>query len=194
MKIDLKKPIPWRKLMAEFAGHRVSGGRPRQEVTDRIAWKDAVRRPFLLLLLTVPVLCVMPDPAKSVEAKPILPVPTHLRPLFSVMVAPASGVKTPQSASGSDSQQAGSAQDVLPLPEGKGKDTTKRVCGKCHSTNVFAQQRHTSKQWSSIIDNMVSKGMEASDDDLDEILDYLAANFPLVPKKDVPVPSTPEQH
>jgi len=180
--------------MGDLAGHRVSGGRPRQEVTGRIAWRNAVRRPFLLSLLTAPVLCVMLHQAKSVEAKPISPVPARLHPLLSIMVVPASAGKTPQSAPASDNQQTSSAQDVIPLPEGEGKDITKRVCSKCHSTNTFAQQRHTRKQWSSIIDNMVSKGMVASDDDLDGILDYLAANFPPEPKKDVPAPSTPEQH
>ena len=64
-------------------------------------------------------------------------------------------------------------KDEIPLPEGPGKDLTKKTCGNCHSTNVWVQQRHTPEKWSSIIDNMISKGLEASDDDLATINDYL---------------------
>jgi mono/diheme cytochrome c family protein len=60
-----------------------------------------------------------------------------------------------------------------PLPDGKGKDVTKRACSACHSVNVFAQQRHTGDQWDAILDSMVSKGLSASDDDLDTIHNYL---------------------
>ena len=63
------------------------------------------------------------------------------------------------------------------LPDGPGKEVTKRLCTKCHGANVWAQQRHTREKWSSIIDNMVSKGMEASDDELDQVNDYLATHF-----------------
>jgi cytochrome c5 len=65
----------------------------------------------------------------------------------------------------------------IPLPEGKGRDLTKRLCSACHSSNVWAAQRHTREKWGSIIDNMLSKGLEASDDDLAVIQDYLTASF-----------------
>ena len=63
------------------------------------------------------------------------------------------------------------------LPEGKGKDLAIKNCGTCHAINVWTVQHHTREQWGSIIDNMVSKGLSASDDDLDTITDYLATNF-----------------
>jgi hypothetical protein len=69
-------------------------------------------------------------------------------------------------------------KDEIPLPEGTGKETTKRVCGNCHSTNIWVNQRHTPEKWSSIIDNMLSKGMEASDDDLAIVNDYLGKYLP----------------
>ncbi|MEO6829900.1 MAG: PQQ-binding-like beta-propeller repeat protein, partial [Acidobacteriaceae bacterium] len=42
---------------------------------------------------------------------------------------------------------------------------------------MFAQQRHSREEWSSVVDNMVSKGAKASDDEIDQITDYLALNF-----------------
>lgn len=72
----------------------------------------------------------------------------------------------------------------IKLPDGPGKDVTVRLCSKCHSTDVWAQQRHTREKWSSIMDNMVSRGLEASDDQLDDINNYLATYFGPPPAKD----------
>jgi cytochrome c5 len=78
------------------------------------------------------------------------------------------------------------------LPDGKGKDTTKRVCSGCHSTNTFASLGYTREKWSSTLDSMTAKGMDASDDEISEILDYLAAHFPPPPDKSAPaVPGNP---
>ncbi len=68
-----------------------------------------------------------------------------------------------------------SKKSDIHLPEGEGKDTAIRLCGTCHGTDVFARQRHDKDKWNQIIDNMTSKGMEASDDDLDKVATYLAA-------------------
>jgi mono/diheme cytochrome c family protein len=91
-------------------------------------------------------------------------------PAFAMQAGPDSGKK---------------AED--PLPEGKGKDITQKTCSACHGVTMFSSQRHTRDQWSSIIDNMVSKGLAASDDELNQINDYLATY--LAPKQDPP-PST----
>jgi mono/diheme cytochrome c family protein len=84
------------------------------------------------------------------------------------------------------------APALIPLPDGEGKDLTKTTCGKCHSTNIFASQGYTREQWSSIMDSMASKGMEATDDEAAQILDYLSASFPPKPSKaSPPAPANP---
>jgi hypothetical protein len=83
-------------------------------------------------------------------------------------------------------------KDEIPLPDGDGKALTKKTCGNCHSTNVWINQRHTTQKWSQIIDNMVSKGLEASDDDLGTINDYLGKYLAPPPKDAIP-PATPPQ-
>lgn len=60
-----------------------------------------------------------------------------------------------------------------PLPDGKGKDITKKVCSGCHALSVVSQKRRTADEWDDILERMISKGLEASDDDLDKIHDYL---------------------
>ena len=71
-----------------------------------------------------------------------------------------------------------------PLPDGKGKDVVMRLCSGCHAVTVFAKERHTPEKWASIVDSMVAKGMEASDDELATINSYLSTN--LAAPKDAP--------
>ncbi len=79
--------------------------------------------------------------------------------------------------------------DDIPLPDGKGKEETKKLCGSCHSTNLWAGQRHTREEWSAIIDTMASRGLEATDDQLEIVTTYLATY--LGPKKDASSDSAP---
>lgn len=80
-------------------------------------------------------------------------------------------------------QQTKSGDDI-PLPEGKGRDTTLRLCSNCHRLDRWDKQRHTPDQWSDIVDDMVGRGMDASDDDLAAVNSYLSKYL-------VPVPKTP---
>jgi len=86
-------------------------------------------------------------------------LPSHLKP--NLPLAPAAGMPAGVS-----------------LPDGQGKQLTARSCSSCHGVDVFTHQRHTLEEWNSIVDNMVSKGLEAPDDELDQISYYLAATFP----------------
>jgi mono/diheme cytochrome c family protein len=103
---------------------------------------------------------------------------------FTVISPAASGYFVPQA----DSQKPKSDDD--PLPEGKGKDVVKRLCSGCHAVTVFAKERHTPEKWASIVDNMVSKGMDASDEELDTINTYLSTN--LAAPKDAPSATPPQ--
>jgi quinoprotein glucose dehydrogenase len=70
------------------------------------------------------------------------------------------------------------AEQIASLPPGKGRETTLRACTTCHSTDMFAYQRHSPAEWSTIVDEMVSNGLNAPAATLDEITRYLAASFP----------------
>ncbi len=74
-----------------------------------------------------------------------------------------------------------------PLPAGKGKEVVQKLCSGCHSVTVFADQHHTPERWGQVVDNMISKGMDASDDQIVTIVTYLGTN--LGPK--TPPPPSP---
>lgn len=66
------------------------------------------------------------------------------------------------------------AQD---LPEGKGKDLVEQVCGACHGTDLVASRRATKDGWSYIVDDMVSRGASATNDQIAQINAYLSKNL-----------------
>jgi cytochrome c5 len=106
---------------------------------------------------------------------------------------------SPLQQTGQNSNQPGepSRNSDVPLPDGDGKALTQKTCSGCHSTDVFARQRHDEEKWNQIIDNMTSKGLTASDDDLDKIAKYLATflgpNSPPVPGAQDASPKTAPQ-
>jgi competence ComEA-like helix-hairpin-helix protein len=67
------------------------------------------------------------------------------------------------------------AQDSL--PEGKGKAEFTRICSQCHSTAVVTKLRNTEDGWSGVVDDMVSRGAQGTDDEFNRVVKYLAAHF-----------------
>jgi competence protein ComEA len=55
-----------------------------------------------------------------------------------------------------------------------GKALVERACTKCHNLEATARQHNTRDRWSAIVDDMVAKGMEATDAEIEKIIDYLA--------------------
>jgi competence ComEA-like helix-hairpin-helix protein len=66
------------------------------------------------------------------------------------------------------------------LPAGAGRELLVRSCIGCHKSDEFAAYRHTRVEYRSIVRRMGDRGAQASAKELDEIADYLAANFPKV--------------
>ena|ERR1700743_188325 len=66
------------------------------------------------------------------------------------------------------------AQD---LPAGKGKDVVEEVCGACHGADLVASRRATKQGWGYIVDDMVSRGATATNEQIAQINEYLTKNF-----------------
>ena len=64
------------------------------------------------------------------------------------------------------------------LPPGAGRDTTLRVCSRCHQPSVIATQRLNPDEWRDIVDTMVRFGAVADDLEISEITAYLSRAFP----------------
>ena len=64
------------------------------------------------------------------------------------------------------------------LPPGPGHDLTVRVCSACHSPDLAANQRLSAQEWNSLVQSMSARGAVATDDEFNQITDYLARSFP----------------
>jgi putative heme-binding domain-containing protein len=69
---------------------------------------------------------------------------------------------------------AGHAQN---LPEGKGKTEFQRICSGCHSVTMATSQRMDQAGWMGTVNDMVSRGAQGSQEDLDNIIAYLTTNY-----------------
>jgi hypothetical protein len=64
------------------------------------------------------------------------------------------------------------------LPPGPGRDLTERVCSGCHSPGLAANERLSPQKWHDLVRLMAAQGAVATDDELNQITDYLAKSFP----------------
>jgi hypothetical protein len=73
---------------------------------------------------------------------------------------------------------------ISALPPGPGREITARVCSGCHSTSLAANERLNPQQWHDLVRQMAAEGAVATDDELNQITDYLAKSFPNQKKED----------
>jgi competence protein ComEA len=71
------------------------------------------------------------------------------------------------------------------LPNGPGRETMKRVCSGCHSAENVAGMAKTREEWGALVGEMAADGAQATEDEFNEIVDYLATAFPKTPKINV---------
>ena len=68
------------------------------------------------------------------------------------------------------------AQDRLPA--GPGRDTLKKVCSMCHSPENVVGLAKSRSDWEAVVGQMATMGAQGTDDEFNQIVDYLAAYFP----------------
>src|SRR5436190_20303092 len=64
------------------------------------------------------------------------------------------------------------------LPAGTGRAVMIRVCSQCHAPENVVDQQLDLDGWKSLVDQMASKGAEATDAEFEDIVRYLATAFP----------------
>jgi cytochrome c5 len=79
------------------------------------------------------------------------------------------------------------------LPNGPGKDIVLRACVKCHSLKITTSKRASEDEWATSVNNMVNRGAVLSDDEIDEVIDYLSKNFKPVESDQKQQPDTTTQ-
>ena len=69
------------------------------------------------------------------------------------------------------------------LPDGPGKQLTVTICGKCHSPDRSAALHQSRRGWEMTVAKMVGMGAAGTDDQLNEVVDYLSKSFPAPPPR-----------
>jgi competence protein ComEA len=64
------------------------------------------------------------------------------------------------------------------LPDGAGKKEVLKVCDACHSAGSLLGEARTAAQWNDVVNDMVSRGAQGSDEELRRVVDYLTKTFP----------------
>ena len=64
------------------------------------------------------------------------------------------------------------------LPEGPGRVETERLCKNCHEIAKAVSVSQDRNGWTNSIVKMMGLGLQASDSDLEIVLDYLTEHFP----------------
>jgi competence protein ComEA len=76
------------------------------------------------------------------------------------------------------------------LPPGEGKAIVERMCSSCHALKVVTSKRASPEQWSQLVDQMVSRGAEGTDEEVQTVVEYLSKYFGL----DSPPPAAEKEH
>jgi cytochrome c5 len=63
------------------------------------------------------------------------------------------------------------------LPDGPGKVAFEKSCTTCHDAAQAINMRRTKAEWEQVIDDMVTRGANGSDQELDAITAYLTKFF-----------------
>jgi competence protein ComEA len=67
------------------------------------------------------------------------------------------------------------------LPEGNGRDLVQKVCNSCHSVDLITTHRQTRDEWTGTVQRMAQHGASATDEQFNEIVNYLTNNFGRTP-------------
>ncbi len=67
------------------------------------------------------------------------------------------------------------AQDNL--PEAKEKETFVKMCSNCHAIERVVKVKFSKKFWASTVDDMVSRGAEGTEEEVESVINYLSRYF-----------------
>jgi len=63
------------------------------------------------------------------------------------------------------------------LPEGPGKALVQSACTQCHGIDVIVRQPRSRDDWTEVVSRMVGNGAELSDEDYNQVIQYLATHL-----------------
>ena len=60
---------------------------------------------------------------------------------------------------------------------GRPQEVFQKVCGLCHKPETGLATRRTREQWRETLEKMISKGLKATDEELNTVFDYLVGQY-----------------
>lgn len=78
------------------------------------------------------------------------------------------------------SQPVQASQTDPRFPDGPGKDALFKVCNGCHGPESAVAQLKTREEWSKTLDDMAAAGAQGTDEEWNQLLEYLDTNFSLI--------------
>jgi competence ComEA-like helix-hairpin-helix protein len=73
------------------------------------------------------------------------------------------------------------------LPPGAGKPIVQRACIGCHSLDVVTSERGSAAHWSQLVNEMIGRGADLSDPEINTIVKYLSSHFGAVRPRTSPI-------
>jgi quinoprotein glucose dehydrogenase len=69
------------------------------------------------------------------------------------------------------------ASGTFPLPEGPARPLVQRMCAGCHALEVVLKATRSRDKWEEVVDNMVARGAKGTDEEIEQVIEYLARHF-----------------
>jgi competence ComEA-like helix-hairpin-helix protein len=63
------------------------------------------------------------------------------------------------------------------LPDGPGKAVVEKMCTACHELDNVVRTRMTKEGWRASVEDMVSRGATGTDQEIEQVIAYLAEHF-----------------
>jgi competence protein ComEA len=96
--------------------------------------------------------------------------------LFALVVSAAVAAQTPLLAQPPASTQSARSR----FPDGPGRDALFKVCNDCHGPESVLGHLKTPEEWSKTLDEMSANGATGTDEEWNQILEYLVTHYSLI--------------
>jgi len=63
------------------------------------------------------------------------------------------------------------------LPDAPGRELVEQKCAQCHSLDAVLRSHRTRKQWEAQLDAMLARGAKLSDEEFEQVAEYLASQL-----------------
>ena len=63
------------------------------------------------------------------------------------------------------------------LPDAQGRAAVQKICATCHEIETVISSRRTRVGWEQTTEDMIARGAEGSDEEMDAVVEYLATYF-----------------